>query len=352
MCWFGLKTNCSSYTGAWLYSDEYDYQKKGPGVSRSWDLANGLERYYKEREDNFLSYLVEEVKESIEPLEKMEAQESEKDPKKKLEMIRDKNGLYCKLYADISKIHSKIEKYNGDNKDLLAELEELSSNLKNIRDHLYMVDCALEGILTTERKLSPHKPKKLNRIFSPNERKEVLEHIRKNVPIWQKFIEGHEAKKVTAEEQTPKKPKKFIFAEEKIPKAPFLNRLSRWPVIGRIAGVCRAALAVVHIGGHLGAAVIYRDKGHLFHVIKGVAELAHGIVEATPLIGFIFAHSMSLYDWSTVLGGSPAGHELRFCCFLVEIIPDHPDAEVTPGSCYVHDDAITHHIFLNPDYRI
>lgn len=71
-------------------------------------------------------------------------------------------------------------------------------------------------------------------------------------------------------------------------KKPFLNRLAVIPILGSAVGVFRVALAVVHIVGHLFAALIFWDSGHLKHVAKGSAEFLRGSIEAIPFVGNIF----------------------------------------------------------------
>jgi hypothetical protein len=74
---------------------------------------------------------------------------------------------------------------------------------------------------------------------------------------------------------------------------PLLNQWARVPLIGIIAGVARKALAFVHIAGHLTCAVITRDKGHLYHAMKGGCEFVRGHIESLFLIGRIFAWTYS-----------------------------------------------------------
>ncbi len=74
-----------------------------------------------------------------------------------------------------------------------------------------------------------------------------------------------------------------------IPPEHVLNRLAKVSLIGIAAGVIRAALATIHIVGHLFAAILNIDKGHLFHAAKGVCELLKGVIEATPFVGRKFA---------------------------------------------------------------
>lgn len=70
---------------------------------------------------------------------------------------------------------------------------------------------------------------------------------------------------------------------------PLLNHLAAVPVVGSLAGGIRVALAVIHILGHSLAAVVLWNREHLFHVIKGGAELIRGIIEVIPVIGRIFS---------------------------------------------------------------
>lgn len=81
--------------------------------------------------------------------------------------------------------------------------------------------------------------------------------------------------------------------QDSVEKISFLNRASTIPVVGIAAGVARCALAPIHIVGHLFAALIFWNKGHLAHVMKGAAEFGRGILEAIPLIGRIFANCLN-----------------------------------------------------------
>lgn len=71
---------------------------------------------------------------------------------------------------------------------------------------------------------------------------------------------------------------------------PVLNQWAAIPVIGRLAGISRIILSIIHILGHLGAMLVTLDTGHLKHVVKGGAELLRGVIEAIPIIGFLFAN--------------------------------------------------------------
>jgi hypothetical protein len=70
-----------------------------------------------------------------------------------------------------------------------------------------------------------------------------------------------------------------------------LNELARIPVIGIAAGVTRMALSVIHTIGHLFAALVTCNKGHLFHGAKGACEFLRGFIEAIPIAGRVFANS-------------------------------------------------------------
>ncbi|NDB84622.1 MAG: hypothetical protein EB127_18250 [Alphaproteobacteria bacterium] len=72
-----------------------------------------------------------------------------------------------------------------------------------------------------------------------------------------------------------------------------LNRFARIPMVGIVAGIVRIALGVIHTIGHLLAALVNLDKGHLLHAGKGGCELLRGIIESIPIIGRIFANAYS-----------------------------------------------------------
>lgn len=71
---------------------------------------------------------------------------------------------------------------------------------------------------------------------------------------------------------------------------PFLNKMATKNVIGIAAGIFRMALAIIHCVGHLFAALVTFNKGHLFHVGKGGCEFLKGFTEAIPYIGRAFAN--------------------------------------------------------------
>jgi hypothetical protein len=68
-----------------------------------------------------------------------------------------------------------------------------------------------------------------------------------------------------------------------------LNQAAQIPFIGIAAGVCRMALSVIHIIGHLIAAAITRNNGHFYHALKGACEMIRGGIESLPGVGRIFA---------------------------------------------------------------
>ncbi len=80
---------------------------------------------------------------------------------------------------------------------------------------------------------------------------------------------------------------------EELVQDPFLNRAARTLIVGIAAGIIRSALAVIHTVGHLFAALVTRDKGHLYHAAKGCCEFVRGLIEAIPIAGRIFANSYS-----------------------------------------------------------
>jgi len=69
-----------------------------------------------------------------------------------------------------------------------------------------------------------------------------------------------------------------------------LNIAAQIPVIGIVAGATRVALGAIHTIGHLFAALITQNKGHLWHAAKGGWEMLRGIIEAIPVVGRIFAN--------------------------------------------------------------
>lgn len=68
-----------------------------------------------------------------------------------------------------------------------------------------------------------------------------------------------------------------------------LNNIVRIPVLGILGGIIRMALSIIHTIGHLVAAVVTGDKGHLYHAAKGGCEFIRGAIETLPGIGRIFA---------------------------------------------------------------
>lgn len=109
-------------------------------------------------------------------------------------------------------------------------------------------------------------------------------------------------------------------------KVPLLNRLAAYPIIGIVAGIIRIALSIIHIIGHLAAALLAKDKkGHLYHVIKGGAELLRGVIEATPILGRIFVWK---YDVPKPFYYTKTRHrgERTYAFFLIKMYnPDKPD---------------------------
>jgi hypothetical protein len=108
-----------------------------------------------------------------------------------------------------------------------------------------------------------------------------------------------------------------------IEKTTFLNRRSTYPIIGIAAGVSRCALATIHIIGHLFAALIFRDQGHLAHAFKGCAEFCRGIIEAIPIVGRIFSIAMNPTGSlpSYLFHGCPGCRRIKECYsfFLIKI---------------------------------
>lgn len=80
---------------------------------------------------------------------------------------------------------------------------------------------------------------------------------------------------------------------------PFLNRWAQIPVLGRLAGLTRMALAIVHILGHLFCGLITWKKGHFSHALKGTCEFVKGWIELIPFVGYFFAQTYAKegYYW-------------------------------------------------------
>ncbi len=95
---------------------------------------------------------------------------------------------------------------------------------------------------------------------------------------------------------------------------PNKNHMNEWasiPVLGIAAGITRMALSVIHTIGHLFAALVTWDKGHLFHAAKGGCEFLRGFIESIPIAGRLFVNH---YDE----GG---------LWWIIKIYnPDHPDS--------------------------
>jgi hypothetical protein len=109
-------------------------------------------------------------------------------------------------------------------------------------------------------------------------------------------------------------------------RRPDLNRWEQLFLIGSFAAITRITLSIIHMGLHAGAAALYRDKGHLYHVIKGGAECFRGCFAIIPVFG-----PLAIYAICT-RGGTLQGpvNDLqpisRWSFFMVKIRnPDHPD---------------------------
>lgn len=89
------------------------------------------------------------------------------------------------------------------------------------------------------------------------------------------------------------------FATGRGEKNTMLNDVVKYPLIGIVAGVARVGLAIIHTFGHLIGALLTFKVGHLFHASKGVVEGLRGIIEATPVIGRIFAN---MYNFNAHTG--------------------------------------------------
>lgn len=99
-----------------------------------------------------------------------------------------------------------------------------------------------------------------------------------------------------------------------------LNTLVKIPFIGNVAGICRVALGIIHTIGHLIAALVTWDKGHLFHAAKGCCEIIRGLIETLPIIGRIFAN---LYNSRPVW--DPQGEGARSWWMIKIYNPNKPD---------------------------
>jgi hypothetical protein len=97
-----------------------------------------------------------------------------------------------------------------------------------------------------------------------------------------------------------------------------LNKWARQPIIGIIAGIARMALAIIHTIGHLLAAGVTLQQGHLYHALKGCCEFLRGVIEATPIVGRVFSHYYS---------SIPANGNAERSWWIMKIFnPQHPDA--------------------------
>ena len=74
-------------------------------------------------------------------------------------------------------------------------------------------------------------------------------------------------------------------------KDSLLNKCAKIPFVGIVAGIARMALGILHTLGHLFAALVTLNKGHLYHAAKGACEILRGGIEALPIIGRIFANT-------------------------------------------------------------
>ncbi len=72
---------------------------------------------------------------------------------------------------------------------------------------------------------------------------------------------------------------------------PTFNQWARYPLLGMAAGFIRVMVAIAHIAFHAFMMLMTQDRGHMFHMWKGCAELLRGCIEMTPVLGRIFAMS-------------------------------------------------------------
>lgn len=89
--------------------------------------------------------------------------------------------------------------------------------------------------------------------------------------------------------QGPKYGHRVGVKQEYYNKDSALNKLAKIPVLGVAAGVARIALGIIHAIGHLIAALITLQNGHLYHACKGLCEILRGSIESIPVIGNLFA---------------------------------------------------------------
>lgn len=104
---------------------------------------------------------------------------------------------------------------------------------------------------------------------------------------------------------------------------PFLNSFANVPILGRIAGVVRLVLALIHAVGHSFAAIFISSE-HLKHVAKGGTELLRGVIESIPVVGEIFSWCYNPNMIKDFLNPKEFKPEWNF--FLIKITnPDAPD---------------------------
>ena len=102
---------------------------------------------------------------------------------------------------------------------------------------------------------------------------------------------------------------------------PFLTELAAIPVLGIVAGITRCALAIIHMIGHLFASIIFWNIGHLYHVVKGGAEMLRGGIEMIPIVGRVFVWYVDAPAFA-LHGQFQTEDESRGNVFLVRI--SHP----------------------------
>lgn len=107
---------------------------------------------------------------------------------------------------------------------------------------------------------------------------------------------------------------------------PFLNEWAGIPFIGNLAGVVRCALAIIHMIGHIFAALIFWDAGHLGHAFKGGTEFLRGTIEATPIAGRLFVWFYDAPGYERFISMPWAEPQHRWSFFIIKIYnPQHPD---------------------------
>ncbi len=104
-------------------------------------------------------------------------------------------------------------------------------------------------------------------------------------------------------------------------KTSTLNKLAAIPFIGSVSGALRVCLACIHMVGHLFAALLFQNWGHIAHVVKGGAELLRGVIEVIPVVGNIFSIFYNQPNFLLIgqQSSCQGGHVEAYSFFLVKI---------------------------------